>query len=245
MSDDSSPIPISEGEAPLGASFSVKEETVRIGTRELTLLRPSDVDALIDAITPEEFAVDERFPYWAELWHSAIALAEFVDRHASLVAGRGVVELGCGLGLPGIIASLHGARVDFTDYEPQALRAAEMNLRRIHPTADATFSLLDFRTPPDRTWPVVLAADIIYERRFIDPLVHCLTRILGPGGCIVLAEPNRQVAEPFFEAMHVHGFVADLHRQSATLDGRIVDIGIRVYRRDTAPSVLAIEGRTP
>ncbi len=66
------------------------------------------------------FAEDERLPYWAELWPSAIGLAHYLDRDVSL-RGKHVLELGCGLGLLGVIAARDGARVLCTDYEPDAL----------------------------------------------------------------------------------------------------------------------------
>src|SRR5512137_971911 len=55
-------------------------------------------------------------PYWAHLWSGAVVLA------AAIPAGvRSVVELGCGLGLPGLVAARRGARVTFVDRAAVAL----------------------------------------------------------------------------------------------------------------------------
>ena len=60
-------------------------------------------------------------PYWAELWPSGLALADYV---ATLdLAGRRVLELGCGLALPSFAAALGGADVLATDWAPEALCA--------------------------------------------------------------------------------------------------------------------------
>lgn len=40
------------------------------------------------------------------------------------MAGLRVLELGCGAGLPGIVALLHGACVDFQDYVSTERRGA-------------------------------------------------------------------------------------------------------------------------
>ena len=76
-----------------------------MGEVELSLLRPVSPDALLDE---EAFARDEFLPYWAELWPAATALAAALPD----VAGLRVVELGCGLGLPSLVAAARGADVD-------------------------------------------------------------------------------------------------------------------------------------
>ncbi|MCA1728736.1 MAG: 50S ribosomal protein L11 methyltransferase, partial [Actinobacteria bacterium] len=84
-------------------------------------------DALIDE---REFARDERLPYWADLWPSAVALAGSIIRYDSkTLAGRRVVELGCGVGLPSLAALARGARVTATDHYEAALDFARYNAR--------------------------------------------------------------------------------------------------------------------
>ena len=74
------------------------------GASALELERPASPDELLD---DERFADDEFLPYWAELWPSGVALAEHVARRA---LGRLVVELGCGLGVPSLVAAARGGR---------------------------------------------------------------------------------------------------------------------------------------
>src|SRR3954451_24843078 len=85
--------------------------------RELVLLRPRDSEALLDE---HAFEQEEYLPYWAELWPSALGLAEAVG--AADVAGRRVLELGCGLGVPSLVAALAGAEFLATDWSPEAVR---------------------------------------------------------------------------------------------------------------------------
>ena len=77
-------------------------EPVRCGGVEVRLARPeaADLAELLDA------AIEEA-PYWAELWPSARALADVVA--ARDVAGRRVLEVGCGLALPALVAAAGGA----------------------------------------------------------------------------------------------------------------------------------------
>ena len=76
---------------------------------------------------------------WSVLWPSAIATSEELARQPELVQGKRVVELGSGLGLPGIVAGLCGAEsVLLTDVEETALKlgltSAKLNALPLHPS---------------------------------------------------------------------------------------------------------------
>ena len=121
----------------------------RVGTHLFRILTVRDPVTLLDAVTPATFAVDERLPYWAELWTSALVLAEQC-LVSPVIGGKRVLDLGCGLGLTGIAAAAAGAEVLFTDYEEDALAFAEWNART-NLTAEAfarsSFRTADWRTP--------------------------------------------------------------------------------------------------
>lgn len=53
-------------------------------------------------------------PYWSEVWASAIAIAEVMFSDPTLVAGKRVADVGCGLGLAGIAAALAGTARSYT-----------------------------------------------------------------------------------------------------------------------------------
>src|SRR5919199_6181548 len=44
----------------------------------IELLRVADVDSMLDRLPPIQFRSDERLPYWADLWPSAMALAQYL-----------------------------------------------------------------------------------------------------------------------------------------------------------------------
>lgn len=217
---------IGELTSALVAHVPLRRIEVTIGARTFTLTTAEDIEDLIERISEEEFRKDERLPYWAELWHSAVALANFLIEHPTRLQNVRALEIGCGLALPAIVAATLGAQVSCADYEPMALYAAELNMLKNLPDASADFRLMDFRSPPAQRWPLILGADIIYERRFIEALAHFLTRVLEPGGSILLAEPNRLIAVPFFEALTARGFSHTRHARTAKLYERSVDISI-------------------
>jgi predicted nicotinamide N-methyase len=168
---------------------------VEFGGHVLELVHPRDAEALLDE---EAFAREEFLPYWAELWPSGIALAEAVaERH---LEGRRVLELGCGLALPSLAAALRGADVLAADWSPDAVRFARANARRNGlplETVVASWARpegLLARGP----WDLVLAADVLYERRDVEPLLALLPALVNGGGEVLLAEPGRPAAETFF-----------------------------------------------
>jgi predicted nicotinamide N-methyase len=97
--------------------------TLRPGAEPLTVLRPRDAEALL---TEEAFEREEYLPYWAELWPSGVALARRVAARPPRRGAR-VLELGCGLGLPSLVAARAGGRVLATDWSPDAIALLSQN----------------------------------------------------------------------------------------------------------------------
>jgi len=184
------PRPRRRARRPVRAAL-IEDEVVLAG-RTLTLLRPPSADELIDE---QAFAADEFLPYWAELWPSGVALAEHV---ATLdVRGLRVLELGAGLGLPSLAAALGGADVLATDWADDAVALLRANAKRNSIRLrvkrvrwDAPDALL--REAP---WQLVLGADLLYEERNALQLQELLPKL---GGEILIADPGRPFAKPFF-----------------------------------------------
>jgi shikimate kinase/shikimate 5-dehydrogenase/predicted nicotinamide N-methyase len=212
------------------AEFPLRRFDVNIPPKTFSITTAEDIEELINRITDEEFRKDERLPYWAELWHSASALAGFILDDESLVRGYELVEIGCGLGVPGIAAAAAGALVTFTDNDSHALHAAEFNCLANLPGTNADFRLLDFRDPPYRKWERIIAADVLYENRYLEPFAEFLAGSLAPGGAALIAEPNRHIAEPFFQMLRKMNFVTVTTQKPAVLHGRTVEVAIHVVR---------------
>jgi predicted nicotinamide N-methyase len=166
------------------------EREVAVAGRTLSLLVPRDSEALIDEAA---FERDEFMPYWAELWPSGLALAEAV-RGAS---GR-VLELGCGLGVPSLVAALDGADVVATDWSADAIALLERNAERVGARLEAT--RWSWTEPPPPPAGLVLAADVLYERRNGPQLLAALDAVVAEGGEAWIAEPGRPGSDEFLAA---------------------------------------------
>jgi predicted nicotinamide N-methyase len=177
-------------------------DRVAIGERTLVIARPADPEALID---DDAFDRDEFLPYWAELWPSGLALAR---RVAELqLARRTVLELGCGLGLPSLVASLAGANVVATDWALEALELLRRNAERNG--AAVTALCIDWRdctALPAGRFDLVLAADVLYEARNAAPLLAALRHTVAEGGRALVADPGRRHAKAFLDGAHSDGW---------------------------------------
>jgi predicted nicotinamide N-methyase len=172
------------------------DEVIALPDGELVLERPRDSEALL---REEAFEHEELLPYWAELWPSGVALARALSGRA--LRGARTLELGCGLGAASIAAALHGGRVVATDWSAGAIALTERNAARNGArlrTVRCAFADTP-RLEGEHAWDLVLAADVLYERRNVPLLLHVLPRLLATGGEVLLADPGRPAVPDFLE----------------------------------------------
>jgi predicted nicotinamide N-methyase len=168
-------------------------QSVDLPSGELRLLQPQDSAELPDAGGVEWAPIA---PYWSVLWRSGVALARELDGMA--LRGLRIVELGCGLAVPSLTAARAGAAVLATDTSAEALtlvaRNAHANGVRIE-TARVDWTEPDVLVK-QAPFDLVLAADLLYERATVAPLLSLLPR-LAPEAW--LADPGRPAADAFLE----------------------------------------------
>ena len=155
----------------------LREDKLTVRGVGLSLLRPPQPDRLIDE---ERFLDDEFLPYWAELWPASLALADALPD----VRRQRVVELGCGLGVPSLVAAASGAHVTAIDWAAEAIELLRTNAGRNGVVVQA--EVRDWRKPWRERFDLVLAADVLYERRNVAPLLARLKE-LAPVALIGLA----------------------------------------------------------
>jgi predicted nicotinamide N-methyase len=168
-------------------------QPIDLRSGELRLLQPRESAELADVHGVEWAPI---VPYWSVLWRSGTALARELDGLA--LADRRVVELGCGLALPSIVAARAGATVLATDASAEALAFARRNARLNDVRLDT--AKVDWAEPDELVrrapFDLVLAADVLYERASVAQLLSLLPRLAEEAW---VADPGRPAAEPFLE----------------------------------------------
>jgi predicted nicotinamide N-methyase len=203
---------------------------VYVGDAHFDLDIIGNSEKLLSVIDEDSFRIDERLPYWSELWPSAIALAEYILENQSDFSGKEVLETGCGLGLCGLAARKAGADLTMSDNDPLALYFANRNYRRNF-RHDAKIVHLDWRGPfLDRKFDVIIGADVLYEKRFFTDLYQFIQHHLISGGFVLFAEPQRTIAKDFFKGLPSEKWIRSVIEKKIRSNDRLVNININIIQ---------------
>ncbi len=175
-------------ELDLRERFRTIESPVTIADGEIIqILHPANSD---DLISEQEFAVDDRLPYWADLWPASVVLSRFLRGLNG--GGRRLLELGCGSGVVATAAARAGFEVTATDYYADSPQFARLNTWR-NAEIDIIARCADWnRWPSDlRGFDLVVASDVLYEQRNAPLIARVMAQSLGPHGEGWIADPGR------------------------------------------------------
>ncbi len=204
----------------------VVEEVVELPGGAVAVRHPRDG---LDLLDEEAFEREQFMPYWADLWPSALALADVVARRPPV--GKRVIELGCGIALPGIVAARgEAADVLLTDWSEDAIAFAADNAERNGVRVRTAVQSWDQPGPlvVDGGWDLVLASDVLYEERNVLPLLAALDDLVGPAGEVWLTDPRRRHLPAFLE------LAAETWRVGTLPSARVEGVDLHVLARRPA-----------
>jgi predicted nicotinamide N-methyase len=208
--------------------------TVAVGDVALTMETPPDFDALLDRAAADDPQAVDAIPYYAILWPAARGLAEHLWQRRAGLPGTRLIELGCGLGLPSVLAAKLGAHVTATDFHPDtgtwlqhnaALNGVALEYRQLDWNAflNQRSEVGDQRSegtdrppiadlrPPTSDFPLVIGSDLLYERCHLPALVCAIGALCAPGGRAVISDPGRANLDLFVSTMEKSGWRHTLH----------------------------------
>lgn len=176
--------------------YTVGFEPLQFGETRLNLLTVSDLEALLDGKDALKNVSD--FPFWVKLWEAAIVLGQFLAAQ-EFEPGTSLLELGAGLGAPGLAAAVKGCDVTLSDYEDLIL-----DFERVSASAckvNVECMMLDWKNPPEmKQYDIIVGAEILFREEFFEPLLNVMRKALKPGGVIYLAhDERRQSLHPFLQ----------------------------------------------
>jgi predicted nicotinamide N-methyase len=166
-------------------------------------------------------------PFWAYPWPAGAALARVLLDNPHLVAGRRVLDFGCGGGIASIAAALAGAaEVIANDLDPWALAVTRLaaEAQDLHVTPlHADLTALDDLPSCD----VVLCGDLGYERSAAPAQRAVLLRARAAGARVLAADAGRA----YFDADGFTEFASYDLEVPDDLEG-VARRGARVYVLD-------------
>jgi predicted nicotinamide N-methyase len=188
----------------------------------------NDPDKVID----EMFAHLERLgapdllkeytPYFACLWPAATALCR--ELATIPLAGKTLLEIGCGLAIPGMLAARRGARVTVSDVHPDVGRLLDLNLSLNPGIKNLKYLAADWPTASlSETFDIICGSDILYDREGPEAVAAFCQRHAGSTTEVIITDPGRPYARDLHKAMRAAGF--DLARRSClhTEDGILLE----------------------
>jgi len=95
-------------------------------------------------------------------------------------------------------------------------------------------AVLDWRQPSMQglgTFDLVLAADVLYERKNAAALADLVPKLLAPGGEAIFADPRRDEAPNFLEVMKGRGFEDATKETTVEQNARKVKVLLHQMRR--------------
>jgi predicted nicotinamide N-methyase len=129
-------------------------------------------------------------PFWAFPWAGGQALARYVLDHPELVAGKRVLDLGCGSGLTAIAPMLAGAKsVLAADIDEIALVAVAINAAANGVVIKTTAA--DLLAAPPGAYDVILVGDLFYERQLADRVLVYIEAAVKRGAVVLIGDPKR------------------------------------------------------
>lgn len=179
-----------------------KEIVVNLPGRELRLAVVENIEALITDVNDPD-----KVPCWADIWPAAYGMADYIWEKVHFSPGESVLELGAGMGLPGVVCGVKGARTVLSDFNPLALKMAGENAGRNGVFAELL--LEDWRTFSCREqFDYILAADILYDPLLNPFLGQIFHNNLKPGGTIIVSHPERRATEEFLQGWYEQSLFA-------------------------------------
>lgn len=196
--------PLSELISEVAKNYPLVQEEIPIHSTSIKIVKPKSMDDLLNEYE-KNFDQDERLPYWAHLWESAIVLSEIIFSEYDFKNEK-VLELGSGLGLAGIVAGLKNGRVIYSDYDEKSFEFIRIN-HHLNFNEEPEMMYLDWRYPDvKQKFKWIIASDIVYEPNMYKTIIKLFKKIIHPRGKILLTEPSRKFAIQFFELLKVNGF---------------------------------------
>jgi 2-polyprenyl-3-methyl-5-hydroxy-6-metoxy-1,4-benzoquinol methylase len=176
-------------------SYETDTAEVLIRGRRFRLFLPKSIDRFID-----DHDVLYRFPLWSKVWEASLILA---DELAGMPVRpeKTFLEIGCGLGLVGVVAASFGHQITMTENDPHALAFARANAW-LNGCSNVRILSFDWNKPEmDGVFDVIVGSEVIYHERDFEPLQEVFQKFLKPGGEVILCAEMRRTNMAFFSLM--------------------------------------------
>lgn len=187
--------------------YTTRQQVIRLGAHDYRIRALSDRQQFAD---PDGHAdrlgiSSAQWCLFGQVWPSGRLLAEAMSRFD--VAGKRILEIGCGLGLASLVLQRRGADVVASDMHPLAEPFLAYNAA-LNALPAVPYRQLRWGVPLPTlgTFDLVIGSDVLYERDHADLLATLLARHTHAGSEVLITDPGRGNSAPFTRALAAQGF---------------------------------------
>lgn len=182
--------------------------------------------------------LDQKSPsHWSHVWPSSVALSRWFMEQLRSSLPDSAKELGCGMGLVSMTLAHLGVQAEGTDREPTALAFAASNAAR-NAVTGFTATHLDWSEPEGQAAPLVVAADIMYDKESPARVFALLETagLLLPLGRLIIGGPHARdlLLTELVGRFTDHGYTHVEETRQVDWEGQTNDIDIHVLTRPAA-----------
>ncbi|MGK5089555.1 methyltransferase domain-containing protein [Bdellovibrionota bacterium FG-2] len=197
--------------------YQLKRQTEEFGNHRVEIECLKDLNETIDALfsllekTGDTSLLEDLCPYFGVVWPSARALSDSLvyeaGRRGGSLSGLRILELGCGLAVPSLLAARLGAEITAADFHPEVPKFLEKN-KALNSAPLIQYVHADWRQSAEAlgTFDWVMGSDILYEFQHTKQVAKVVAQTVRQGGLAIIADPARPYLQAFSDEMGVLGF---------------------------------------
>lgn len=189
------------------SSVRLRYQTLEIGTTDIHICTLRDNQQFSD---PDDEALNlgicsASWPLFGIIWPSSLVLAHHMLEYD--IAGKRILEVGCGMALASLLLNHRGADITATDYHPAVrhflARNAELNNDKA-----ISFERLDWSENHGSLgrFDVIIGSDLLYEDQHILILADFIERHAKPNCEVIIVDPGRGRKNKITNKMLDYGF---------------------------------------
>lgn len=198
------------------SSLRFRYRTMEFGDEDIHVrtLRDRQEYADADGLAEELGISSAQWPLFGVIWDSSEVLAHLMSEFA--VAGKRILEVGCGIALSSLVLNQREADITATDYHPEVAGFLAENVR-LNQGREIPFVRTGWADEDSGLgkFDLIIGSDLLYESEHAQLLSAFIDQHARPACEVVIVDPGRGRHARFSKLMVQLGYS---HSQSKPLD---------------------------
>jgi len=193
--------------------YSTRQINVQLGDHGYLIRALSDKQQFADPTGAAERAgiSSSLWSLFGQVWPAGRVLAEAMCTFD--IAGKRILELGCGLGLSSLVLQRRRGDIVASDHHPLAQSFLAHNAA-LNDLPEVAYHDLPWAAPDASLglFDLIIGSDILYERDHAAQVAAVVLRHARPVAQVLITDPGRGNSGPFTRALIAQGFDVVEHR---------------------------------